>query len=81
MNEKGLNEEAWQLAFEHCFCFPGIQSEIEFDSKQEGFYFGYLQAKENLYTIEDVLVAANLAKNFNKTGAEIIECLKQHKNE
>lgn len=31
--------------------------------------------KDKLFTIEDVLVAANLAKNFNKTDNEIIQLL------
>ena len=42
--EELIDEQIWQLAFEHSFSFPGSQTEEEFDSKQKGFYFGYLQA-------------------------------------
>jgi len=49
------DEEVLKLALEYAFCFPGQQSEEEYNSKQEGFYHGYLQAKESLFTEQDMI--------------------------
>ena len=39
-------DEVEKLASEFAFCYPGSQSEEEYDSKLMGYYYGYNKSKE-----------------------------------